>query len=69
MTSGQHDRMLVGAVGGVQRDTGEVERGEHVRVSELGREREAEDVECADRTVRIDGELRDAVLSHEGLEV
>ena len=40
-----HDRVVVGAVGRVQRDAGEVERGEQVGVAELGGERDAEQVE------------------------
>ena len=36
--AGEHDRVLVAAVDGVQRDAGEVEGGEHVGVAELGRE-------------------------------
>ena len=43
---------------GVQRDAGQVERGEQVGVAELGGERDAEQVERADRAVRVDGELR-----------
>ncbi len=57
------------AVGGVQRDAGEVERGEQVGVAELGGEADAEQVEGADRAVRVDGELGDAVLAHQRLEV
>jgi hypothetical protein len=53
----------------VQRDAGEVERGEHVRVAELGGERQAEQVEVADGAVRVDGELRHLVLAHQGLDV
>ncbi len=48
---------LVVAVGGVQRDAGQVERGEHVGVAELGGEAQPEQVERADRPVRVDGEL------------
>ena len=58
--AGEHDRVVVGAVRGVQRDAGQVEGVEHVGVAELGREAEAEEVEVADRPVRVDGELRDA---------
>ena len=67
--AGDDERVAVVAVGGVQRDAGEVERGQHVRVAELGGERQPEQVEVADRAVRVDGELRDAVLAHERLEV
>ena len=49
---------VVGAVGGVQRDAGEVERGQQVGVAEFGGEGHAEQVEGADRAVRVDGELR-----------
>jgi hypothetical protein len=67
--AGEHDRVVVGAVGGVQRDAGQVERGEHVGVAELGGERDAEARRTPDRPVRVDGELRDAVLAHQRLEV
>ena len=69
VTSGDDDRMRLITVRGDERDAGEVQCREHVGVAELGRERQAEKVECPDRTVRVDGELRDAVLAHEGLEV
>ena len=65
----QHDRVVVGAVLGVQRDAGQVERVEHVGVAQLGREADAEDVERADRPVGVDGELRHVVLAHQRLEV
>jgi hypothetical protein len=63
------DRVALVAVGGVQRDPGEVERGEQVGVAELGREADAEHVERADRAVRVDGERGHAVLAHQRLEV
>ena len=47
------------------RDAGEVERLEQVRVAELGGEADAEQVEVADGAVAVDGELRDAVLPHQ----
>ena len=59
----------IAAVGGVQRDAGEVERGQHVGVAELGGERDAEDVERPHRPVLVDGELRDAVVPHHLLHV
>ena len=42
---------------------------QHVGVAELGAERQPEEVEVADGTVCVDGELRHAVLAHERLEV
>ena len=69
MPAGDDDRVALVAVDGVQRDAGQVERGEHVGVAELGREGQAEQVEVADRAVRVDGELRHPVLAHQGLEV
>ena len=69
VTAGEHDRVGLVAVGRVQRDAGEVERLEHVRVAELGREADAEDVELAHRAVAVDGELRDARLAHLRREV
>ena len=67
--AGDDDRVGLVAVGRVQRDAGEVEGGEQVGVAELGRERDAEQVEGADRAVRVDGELADAVLAQQRLEV
>ena len=67
--AGQHDRVVLGAVRGVQRDAGQVEGVEHVGVAELGGEAEPEEVEVADRPVRVDGELRDLVLAHHRLHV
>ena len=58
-------RVLVVAVARLERDAREVERGEQVGVAELGGEADAEQVERADRAVRVDGELRDAVLAQE----
>ena len=69
MPAGEHDRVVLGAVGRVQRDAGEVELLEHVGVAELGRERQAEHVEALDRAVAVDGERRHARLAHEAGEV
>ena len=63
--AGDDDGVRLVAVGRVQRDPGEVERLEQVRVAELGGEADAEQVELADGPVPVDGELRDAVLAHE----
>ena len=67
--AGEHDRVRLVAVRRVQRDAGEVERGEQVGVAELGREADAEHVESGHRPVSVDGELTDAVLAHQRLEV
>ena len=69
VAAGEHDRVGLVAVRGEQRDAGEVERREHVRVAQLGGERHPEDVERADRAVAVDRELRDGVLAHELLQV
>ena len=61
--------MTVVAVDGVQRDAGEVERGQQVGVAELRRERHPEQVEGADRPMAVDGELRDVVVAHHLLHV
>src|SRR5439155_27187827 len=53
VTTGDDDRVPVAAVTREQRDAGEVERGEHVGVAELGGEGDAEDVEGSDRPVRV----------------
>jgi hypothetical protein len=67
--AGQHDRVLVGPVPGLERDPGQVQRVQHVRVAELGGEGQAEDVEVPHRPVRVHGELRDAALPHRLLHV
>ena len=69
MTAGDHDRVVVAAVDGVQRDAGEVEGVEQVGVAQLGGEADPEEVEGAHRPVAVDGELRDAVLAHHLLHV
>ena len=69
VTAGDNQRVLVGTVGRLDRDTREVKCVEHVGVAELGRERDTEDVERADRPVCIDGELRDAVFAHQCFEI
>ncbi len=69
VTAGDHDRRVVTPVGGVQRDAGEVEGGQHVRVAQLGGERDPQQVERADRSVRVDGELWDLVFAHHLLHV
>ena len=58
VAAGDDDRVLERAVPRVQRDAGEVQRGEHVGVAELGGEGEAEHVEVAHAAVTVDGELR-----------
>ena len=67
--TGDDDGVGLVAVRGEDRDAGEVERLEQVGVAELGGEADAEQVEVADGAVPVDGELRDAVLAHEGGEV
>ena len=47
VSAGDHDGSSSAAVARVQRDAGQVERGEHVGVAELGGERDAEQVEVA----------------------
>ena len=61
--------MALVAVGGVQRDPGEVEGGEQVGVAELGREADPEHVERRDGPMAVDGERGHAVLAHQRLEV
>src|SRR5436309_1690704 len=46
-----------------------VGRGNQVRVDHIGGEQDAEQVERAHRPVRVDGDLRDAVLAHEPFQV
>ena len=69
VSAGDDERMRVVAVGRMQRDAGQVERGQQVGVAELGGEADPEQVECGHRAVRVDGELADAVLPHQRLEI
>ena len=69
MPTGDHEGVGLVPVAGVQGDAREVEGREQVRVPELGGERDAEQVEGADRAVAVDRELRHLVLAHERLEV
>ncbi len=69
VTAGQDDRVVDRAVLGLQRDTGQVQRGEHVRVAKLRGEADAEHVEGLHRAVAVHRELRDAVLPHQRLQV
>ena len=73
VTARDHERVVVATVDGVQRDAGQVERGEQIRIAELGRERDAEHVERTHRAMAVDGELRDGAGvvagAHHGLEV
>jgi hypothetical protein len=69
MPAGDDHGVLVCAVARLERDAREVERGEQVGVPELGGEADAEKVEGPDRTVRVDGELREAVLPQQLLHV
>ncbi len=69
MAAGQHDRVVLGAVAGLQRDAGQFERGQHVGVAELGGEGEPEHVERLHRPVGVHRELGHAVLAHQRLQV
>ncbi len=69
MAAREDDRVVEGAVLGLQRDAREVEGGEHVGVAELGGEAQAEHVERLDRAVGVHGELRHLVLAHQRFEV
>ncbi len=69
VAAGQDDRVVDRAVLGLQGDSGEVQGGEHVRVAELRGEAQPEHVEGADRPVGVHRELRDAVLTHQRLQV
>src|SRR5262249_41415069 len=42
---------------------------QQIRVAEFGREADSEHVEGPDGAMRIDGELRDLMLAHQGLQV
>jgi hypothetical protein len=69
MAARNDDWMVVGALGGVQRDPGEVQCSEQVGVAELGSEGHPNQIEVADRPVGVDSELRDPVLAHQPLEI
>ena len=53
----------------MDRDSCQVELGEHVGVAELGGKAQPEDIELSDRAVRVQRELRHAVLTHQGFHV
>ena len=67
--TGDDDRVGLVAVLREDRDARQVEGLEQVGVAQFGGEADAEQVEVADGAVAVDGELRDAVLAHEGGEV
>ena len=61
----EHHRVGDRAVPRFQGDASQVEGGQKVRVAELGGEGHAEDVERANRAVRVHGELRDFAVPHQ----
>ncbi len=65
----EHQRVALGAVGGVDRHTGQIEAVEDVGVGELGRQVERDRVELGGRGVVLDREPRDALVTHDRLEV
>ena len=67
--AGDDHRVRLGAVGGVQRNPGQVQRGEQVGVAELGGEADPDQVERAQRPVPVHGEGGHPVLAHQRLEV
>jgi hypothetical protein len=67
--AGQHDGGARPCVPALQRDAGQVQRGEHVRVASSVANEMPSTVEGLDRAVRVDRELRDAALLHQRLEV
>jgi len=62
--AGDDDRIGGGAVGSAQRNPGQVEHLEHVRVGQLGLQRDAEEVEVANRPPRFEGEEGDRLPAH-----
>ena len=69
VAAGDHQGMVRGPFGRGKRDARQVEHGQEVRVRHLGGEAQPEHVEGADRPVRVQGELGQAVLAHQRLEV
>ena len=69
MPAGDDERLVTDSICRVHRNSGEIECVEHVRVSELGRKRQPENIEIPHRPVTIDGELRNTVFSHQFLEI
>jgi hypothetical protein len=65
----QHERVLRATVGGQDRDPGEVEALEQVRVDEFGRQVEGQHVEVARRTVRVEREQGQALTAQHSGEV
>ncbi len=69
MAPGTDERMRRIALLGTDGDAGEIEAVEHVRVDELGRKVEGNDVEVGGRPVGVDRKERQSTCSHERLEV
>ncbi len=63
------DRMFLAPVGGMQRDAREIQGGQQVGVTELGGKAHPQQVEVTDRAVGVHGELGDAVLAQQILQV
>ncbi len=69
MAAREDDRVVDGAVLGLQRDARQIQGREHVGVAQLRGEGQAEHVEGTDGAVAVDGELRHLVLAHELFQV
>ncbi len=67
--AGRHERVLGTPVGRPHRHTGEVDAVQHVRVDELGRQVESDQVEVGRRPVRVDREERQIAGAQLRLEV
>ena len=67
--TGQHDRLVLATIDRVQGHPGQIQRVQQVGVAELGGEADPEHVEVGHRTVVVQGELRDALLPHQLLQV
>ena len=69
MTPRDDDRVIVAAIARMQGYAGKVERGQQVRVAELGGERDPEEVEVPQPPVTVHGELGDPLAAQERLHV
>ena len=67
--TGHHQRMIVGTVGAPDRHPGQVDEVEDVRVDELGRQIEGDDVEIRRRMLGFDGEQGHSGRPHRRLHV
>ncbi|CAB4948545.1 unannotated protein [freshwater metagenome] len=69
MSTGDDQRVLRSAVGAAHRHAGEINHVEKVRVGELGRKVEADEIEQSRRAMTVEREQRNVLIAKETLEV